>query len=227
MFAGIQFFRSRIYQLLYTMFTLEPIYLAATLLHPKCRLLKKCHSNEVRECHFYIRNRLAKIKTIEQKKTMSDLPSGHSNIQDATLMEPVKKKTKRFGEDFETGNLSDEYDNKSDDELSKYLEQRIDTESIDENPLKFWYDNRFTYPNLSRLARSIFSISATTANVERQFSASGMMISSRRTRLNLEQVNNALFLRSIKKTSACDCFLFLKSFCLSFFISKLLRAIQK
>lgn len=198
-FTGIQFFRSRIYQLLNTMFTLEPIHLAATLLHPRYRLLKKCSSNEVRECHFYIRNRMASVKAIEQKESMSDVPPDDSRFQDIASIEPVKKKPKRFGEDFETGNLSDEYDNESDDELSKYLEQRVDIESIDDNPLKFWYDNRLVYPILSRVARSIFSIPATTSNVERHFSASGMMISSRRTRLNPEQVNNALFVRSVKK----------------------------
>jgi hypothetical protein len=37
-------------------------------------------------------------------------------------------------------------DNKSDNELNKYLEQRIDIESIDDNPLKFWYKHRFAYP---------------------------------------------------------------------------------
>ncbi len=79
------------------------------------------------------------------------------------------------------------------------MEQRIDIESIDDNPLTFWYKHRFAYPILSRFMRSIYSVPATTANVERQFSASAMMISSRRTRLNPEQVNNAMFLRSVKK----------------------------
>jgi hypothetical protein len=72
-------------------------------------------------------------------------------------------------------------------------------ESIDNNPLIFWYTHRFTYPTLSRLARSIYSIPESTANVEQQFSASGMMISSRRTKLNPEQINNAMFLRSVKR----------------------------
>jgi hypothetical protein len=67
-------------------------------------------------------------------------------VHDVTSIEPVKKKPKRFGEDFETGNVSD-------DELSTYWEQQIDKESIDDNPLTFWYENRFTYPILSRLAR--------------------------------------------------------------------------
>ena len=169
---------------------------------------------------------IGKDQNNRTKKNISDLSSVHSNFQDATSIEPLKKKPKRFGEDFETGNFSDEYDNKSDDELSKYLEQRIDIESIDENPLKFWYDNRFTIPKLSRLARSIFSNPATTANVERQISASRMMISSRRTRLNPEQVNSALFLRSLKKKRALVIVFYFEIFLfISFFISKLYSCI--
>ncbi|CAF4527343.1 unnamed protein product, partial [Rotaria sp. Silwood2] len=156
---------------------------------------------EVRECHLYIRQRMAQIKAMEKNQSKSDGPEKHSLIVDNEILaEPAKKKPKRFGEDFETGNLSDEFDNESDDELNKYLEQRIDIESIDDNPLAFWYEHRFIYPILSRLARSIYSIPATTANVERQFSATGMMITSRRTKLNPEQINNAMFLRSVNKS---------------------------
>jgi hypothetical protein len=79
------------------------------------------------------------------------------------------------------------------------LEQRIDIESIDDNCLTFWYEHQFGYRILSWLVRSIYSISATTANVERQFIASEMMISSRRTRFNPEQANNAMFLCSVKQ----------------------------
>ncbi len=48
-----------------------------------------------------------------------------------------------------TENLSDEFDNESDDELNRYLEQRMDIESIDDNHLTFWYEHRFDYPVLS------------------------------------------------------------------------------
>ncbi|CAF5099123.1 unnamed protein product [Rotaria sp. Silwood1] len=143
-----------------------------------------------------------------------------SMANNVTLNEPVKKKPKRFGEDFETRNLSDEFDNECDDELNKYLEQRIDTESIDDNPLSFWYHHRLTYPILSQLARSIYSIPASTANVERTFSGSGMMINSRRTRLNPEQINNAMFLRSVKKMSDCIIIVFHFHIFIFFSISK-------
>ena len=182
------------------MFKLEPIHLAATLLHPRYRLLKKCSLDEVRECYAYIRQRLAQTKSMKTCKSTFDISEKHSSMtSNVTLNEPVKKKLKRFGEDFETGNLSDEFDIECDDELNKYLEQRIDTKSIGDNPLSFWYEHQFPCPISSQLARSIFSIPASTGKVERTFSGSGMMINSRRTGLNPEQINNAIFLISIKK----------------------------
>jgi hypothetical protein len=184
------------------MFVLEPIHLASTLLHPRYRLLKKCSPYEVREAHSYIRNRMAMIKAMERKKLEDSTKQKQSTtIYDAIIPEPAKKKPKRFGEDFESGNISDEFDDEYDDDLNKYLKQRIEIDSIDDNPLKFWFDHRFIYPVLSKVARSLYSIPASTANVERQFSAGGLMVNSRRTRLNPHQVNNALLIRSMKKNN--------------------------
>ncbi len=65
-----------------------------------------------------------------------------------------------------TENLSDEFDNESDDELNRYLEQRMDIKSIDDNRLTFWYEHRFDYPVLSGLVSSIYFIPTTIINVE-------------------------------------------------------------
>ena len=87
------------------------------------------------------------------------------------------------------------------------MDKRIDIESIDDNPITFWYEHRFAYSTLSQLVQSIYSAPTTTANVERQFNASRITISSRLTRSNSEQINNAIFLRSArKKLSDCNCF---------------------
>ena len=162
--------------------------------------MKKCSLDEVHECYAYIRQRIAQIKSMKTCKSTFDISEKHSSLANNVTLNESVKRFKRFGEDFETGNLSDEFDMECDDELNKYLEQRIDAKSIDNNPLSFRYEHRFAYPILSQLARSIFSIPASTANVRRiTFSGSGMMINSRCTRLNPEQINNAMFLRSIKE----------------------------
>ncbi|CAF3204015.1 unnamed protein product [Rotaria sp. Silwood2] len=97
------------------MFKLELVHLAATLLHPRYRLLKRYSLYGVRECHLYIRQRMAQIKSMKKNKSKSDTSEERSSmVNNVTLDEPVKKKSKRFGEDFETGNLSDEFDNEYD-----------------------------------------------------------------------------------------------------------------
>ena len=67
-YTGIRFFRLRTHHLLHSMFKLEPNHLAATLLHPRYRLLKECSLNEVRECYASIRQRIAQIKSTKTCK---------------------------------------------------------------------------------------------------------------------------------------------------------------
>ena len=54
------------------------------------------------------------------------------------------------------------------------------------------------FPNLSKLARRIYSIPCTSAAVEREFSVAGQIVNQRRSNLDPTTVNNILFLRSIE-----------------------------
>lgn len=114
---------------------------------------------------------------------------------------PPKKKHKRFGEQFESGNVSDEYDNHEEEELDRYLSMRLDLDKVNDNPLVFWRDHANTFPLLSFLARRLHSIPATTASVERTFSGGGQVVTERRTNLSPSQVDNILFIRSMLSNS--------------------------
>ena len=57
------------------------------------------------------------------------------------------------------------------DELDKYMKMATDDRLKTSNPLPFWHYYKEKLPNLAKLARRLFSIPATPANVERQFSA--------------------------------------------------------
>ncbi len=113
--------------------------------------------------------------------------------------ESCSKKRKRFGEDYETGNVSDEYDT-DDDELERYLGKRLDVTNLPENPLDFWKNHQMEFPILAKVARQIFSIPAITASVERTSSATGNIVTKRRTNIKTAQLNNVLFLRSFYST---------------------------
>ncbi|CAF3838540.1 unnamed protein product [Rotaria sp. Silwood1] len=96
---------------------------------------------------------------------------------------------------------SDEYGSNTNpfDELDQYLIMKIDKSLTTNNPLDFWRYHSKQFPLLSKLAKRIYSIPATSYNVERQFSSAGLVINQRRTNINPEQVDNILLIRSFKK----------------------------
>ncbi|CAF3218861.1 unnamed protein product [Rotaria sp. Silwood2] len=84
-------------------------------------------------------------------------------------------------------------------ELNKYLRMSIDDQYKISNPLFFWQHHQHKLPYLAKLARLLYSIPATSACVEQQFSAGDLLINERRSSLNPDTVQNVLFIRSIQK----------------------------
>lgn len=117
-------------------------------------------------------------KVIDQDRLnpISPLSSSSNDTSSSRL-----QKRKRFGEDYETGNLSDEYDTDDDEELDRYLCKRLDATIFPDNPLEFRKNYKTEFPTLAKVARQIFSISATKASAERSFSAAGNIVAKRRT----------------------------------------------
>jgi hypothetical protein len=126
---------------------------------------------------------IAQASTVEPCTSIRTLSDAES---------PPKKKQKRFGEQFESGNVSDEYDTQEDEELDRYLSMRLVLEKINDNPLSFWREQVNAFPTLSSLARRLQSILATTACVERTFSGGGQVVTERRTNLSPSQMDNIL-----------------------------------
>ena len=188
------------------MITLDVRHYCATLLHPKYRLLKNCNENERVQCHKYIREQL----NILRPTTVAD------SVQ-STSEPPLKKFKKnedffsRFEEDYplnntqpkdnQSGNESEEYDYdiKQSDELDRYLIMDLEKITLSRDPLIFWKSHSQQFPLLSKLAKQIYSIPATSTSVERQFSAAGLVINNRRTNLSPYQLDNILLIRSVKK----------------------------
>ena len=83
-------------------------------------------------------------------------------------------------------------------EVDKYLSMKVDPEFMVDNPLIFWTKaNQTNLPLLSKLARMIHCIPASTASVEREFSGGELIMSERRSSINPQNLNNLLFLRSV------------------------------
>ena len=78
------------------------------------------------------------------------------------------------------------------EELTCYL--RLGHASqLGSSPLSFWKNRRSELPFLSALARIIYSIPASTAALERLFSAAGRAVCHRRPRLNVRKAAKLIF----------------------------------
>ncbi|KIL54439.1 hypothetical protein M378DRAFT_92545, partial [Amanita muscaria Koide BX008] len=78
------------------------------------------------------------------------------------------------------------------DEVTRYLE--TPAESGVRDPLLWWYEQRQSYPGLSRMARDYLSIPATSVNVEHVFSGGRMLLPYLRNRLQVETARALLCL---------------------------------
>lgn len=84
------------------------------------------------------------------------------------------------------------------DEVKRYSLCHVNID-INFNGLEWWDHHGKEYPKLSKFAKKMLAIPASSAASERVFSAAGNLISEKRNRLGPKSVNNILFLNSIYK----------------------------
>ncbi len=65
--------------------------------------------------------------------------------------------------------------------------------------LGFWKTMADSLPNLAKVASQILTVPGTSSSVERSFTASGQIISERRSSISPDLVDDILFLRSVKQ----------------------------
>ena len=84
------------------------------------------------------------------------------------------------------------------DEVTAYIEFKLTKQDKDSNfdVLSWWKKHASEFPNLSQIARIILSISASSADSERDFSTAGVVIQERRTHPNPVTVDDIIFLHS-------------------------------
>ena len=74
------------------------------------------------------------------------------SAQENVAKPPLKRKKKRFGQEYESGELCDEY-GEAEDEVNKYLSMKVDPEFMVDNTLIFWTKaNQTNLLLLSKLA---------------------------------------------------------------------------
>ncbi|CAF1312512.1 unnamed protein product, partial [Rotaria sp. Silwood1] len=174
---GVVFFKRHARQLLKAMFSLHDLYWIAAILNPHTRMLK--HATDVERAHAYclVRARVAKLME------MAQIDNNEEVLSPATMSptSPPHKKLKSYATQFHDDTDLDEtssnmtIEKHAHRELEIYLQLNLTNckclnDDID-NLLLFWKEQEHVLPNMSRLAKQIFSIPAFSAAVERAFSS--------------------------------------------------------
>lgn len=79
----------------------------------------------------------------------------------------------------------------------KYFED-IQSSPIENDPLMFWFYNKDKYPHLHELALKVLSVPASSAPVERVFSAVGLLMRPHRASLGSKMLTSLIFLKCNK-----------------------------
>jgi hAT family C-terminal dimerisation region len=161
---------------------LQDIHFAAAMLNPNYRTLRQATKAEQTQAQKFLRRRIEMIikSTASPEQSASSSDSDDNNrhyLSKYTDNPPISRKQ---------------------DELTRYL--KFDHRETSSNDiLEFWSTMADSLPTLAKVAFQILTIPATSANVERSFSAAGQVISERRSNISPDLVNDILFLRSTKK----------------------------
>ncbi|CAF3298386.1 unnamed protein product [Rotaria sp. Silwood2] len=181
--SGMKFFYKRALQLLSSMFNMDEDYIIGAFLHPNYQQLRGASSTQIADCYTACRLFIG--------------PCQSSTETNEIIYEPQEKKAKIF---MSTLMDKQKKQQSTSDEVDRYISLVLDEGEQYENPLDFWKkkENQVTFPNLSQMARKYFSIPCSSSAVERQFSATGQIITQRRSSLDPSTVNDIIFLRSIE-----------------------------
>lgn len=82
------------------------------------------------------------------------------------------------------------------DQLDKYLATDLVPEHVDHHPLRYWYERRFTQPELAKFAFDCLAIPLISDDPERSFSAGRGLITYRRSNLENDIIKACICLRS-------------------------------
>ncbi|CAF4531594.1 unnamed protein product, partial [Rotaria magnacalcarata] len=153
-------------------------------LHPNYKQLRGASSSQVAECYATSRQSIVHDQSSAEIILDNYRPQAKkAKIFMSTLMDKQRQ---------QNGNGQDEVD--------RYISLTLGENEQYSNPLDFWKkkDNQLAFPSLFQLAKRYFSIPCSSSAVERQFSATGQIITQRRANLDPATVNDIIFLRSIE-----------------------------
>lgn len=184
------------------MFDMHDLHWVAAVLNPRTRMLRMATDAERCRAHGLVCSRITQILELDRVGNNQTKQSVQTVISSSPAHKKFKSYTTQFDDDADCNQVNHDITNamQARRELDIYLQLDLSTSTYSteghDNPLLFWKEHQLIMPNLSKLAKKIFNIPASSAAVERSFSAAGFIISSRRTNLNPSTVNDMMLVRS-------------------------------
>ena len=169
-------------------------FVLAPLVDPRFKLLESLNETD---------KRLIKAEIVKQMNDYLGLvqthtdPEGVDSVEVSTRNaesegEPVKKKAKITALDKLLGPEKEEVSLTTTEELEQYLAEKMVKRKT--NPLTWWKENEKRFPQLSKLARCLLNIPATSTPSERIFSVAGLTVNKQRCSLKPKNVDSLVFL---------------------------------
>jgi hypothetical protein len=183
-----------------------PIYYAALALHPAYRW---DYFEEQWERH---PDWVAKAKEIVKDVWVTDYKP--LEIVRSSENEPIAKRLKIYPNAFEAHRQKARIKYSSPgvssstlvelDEYEAWIQSPQETDVSIQDPIQYWHDLRFKYPRLSRMALDFLTIQPMSAECERLFSESGLMVTPQRNRLEAHTVGMSQAVRSWLRAGVID-----------------------
>ena len=150
------------------------------------------------------------IKSENDKKEFKDILLNEMKQNEAKQteppIEPPNKKQKANSRIKITDHFNDDSETEEDIsvlenslvEFEKYFNAKFFNENTDDL-LKFWYEHSNEYPILFNIVKKILPVPATEFESEGNFSVTGRVRESRRSRLDPENVDHLVFIKNHSK----------------------------
>lgn len=171
-------------------YQIKDIHKTATIFDPRLKSLKNLFNEEERKRLYNMAIRDVEITLGTDVKKLTDL---EIDVEEPL---PKKQKTNELEEFFDctptTSKGRTQINMPIKDEFNSYINST--SVNADTEPLSFWKIHQKIYPNLSKYAKYILCIPATSTSSERIFSITGKTLDKRRSTLSPSKVDKLLFL---------------------------------
>jgi hypothetical protein len=184
------------------MFTMHNLHWFAATLNPRTRMLKLATDVERVQAHGLDQSELVKIMEMDRINDNRSVQSMAPTSPSPSPHKKFKSYTTQFHDDTDylASNQSTTNSVRARRELQTYLQLKLTkctySNNENDNPLLFRKEQQNVLPNLSKLAKKIFCIPASSAAVERAFSSAGVIISQRRSNISPSIVHDIILVRS-------------------------------